>query len=91
MSIAEICNKIPFKDKGCHFIVGFFGTLILGFVIPIVWSIIIMAIIGVAKEIYDEMKSDGTGFSFMDIVATYLGIGLAFLIYVIYLSYVLNA
>ena len=72
--------KTKLFDKGLHFIVGFFGTLILTTFIPLLCSIIIMIIISIAKEVYDKYKTNPTGFSWLDLLADTIGVVLAIFI-----------
>ncbi len=73
------CSKIPLQDKGCHLITGFSITLIIGFVAyylgfdnHVVYGLIAGALVGAAKEAYNEYTYDGA--DFFDFFATIVGV-----------------
>lgn len=83
------CEKIPYKDKGCHAIVMFIITLIM--LIAITSSslvLVLAALISVAKELYD-LKIKKTKFDFKDIFADAIGIVFAVFVYGFYTLYIL--
>lgn len=73
MNIKKIsCQKIPFKDKGCHIIAGFFISLLTGLFLGPLGGFLIGAAFGVLKEVYDKLSGRGVA-DIKDIAATILG------------------
>lgn len=50
------CEHVPFKDKGCHFIVGFFIAAIFTLITTATIGLIAATFVGAAKEYYDYKK-----------------------------------
>ena len=65
------CNRVPLKDKGCHFLVGLLLAFGLAFIIGGLAAFGIAIVAGVAKEGYDQYKYRGA--DFFDLFATVLG------------------
>jgi len=64
--------RIPVPlDKQAHFVTGALGSLVLAVFIGI-WAIVIIALIGLAKEVYDAYNIGHTC-DFYDWLATTLG------------------
>jgi len=66
------CSKIPFKDKGCHFSVGFILSMFMIMIFNIGLILTLVGLIAVGKELFDKYIRK-TFFDLNDIVATLLG------------------
>ena len=66
------------QDKANHFIYGAAICLILSFVIPALYAMLVAVGVGIAKEIYDRVGQKGTP-DLMDALVTALG---AILVYI---------
>jgi len=66
------CEKVPYKDKGCHAIVGFLIGAVSAFFYQGILVIVPMLLAGLGKEMYDEFIKK-TSFDFMDFLATTIG------------------
>lgn len=66
--------NIP-SDKALHFIAGMLVVAFVATIIPCIdnWAIIFAIIVGIGKEIRDELVYGGEGFDCQDLVATVLG------------------
>jgi hypothetical protein len=72
-SIGFMCGKLPFKDKGCHFIAGaLVGVLTLIFPHFEYAPIILAFTIGFIKELVDKYIRK-TFFDVWDLIATGIG------------------
>lgn len=72
ITLAQICNKIPLKDKGCHFIAGMI-VVILGLVFATKGiAILALIIVAIGKEVYDRYRGK-TGFNYWDMFFTICG------------------
>lgn len=60
-------------DKYVHFIVCMILVQLISLLIPIVWSMIVVFILGLSKEIYDSKQKDDK-FDIKDLFADSLGI-----------------
>lgn len=75
----KIYNKIAnficsfSADKYVHFIVCMILVQLISLLIPIVWSMIVVFILGLFKEIYDSNQKDDK-FDIKDLLADSLGI-----------------
>ena len=65
------------EDKLYHIVAEFLITVAIGLFIGILAGIVVALFIGILKEVYD--KYFGSGFSWGDIVADLVGIGLGIL------------
>jgi len=80
------CNKIPFKDKGCHFLAGMLTSAMLCFNGLLIASAFASFIVGIAKEVFDKYIRK-TKFDIEDVLATGFG-GIFFTVsYVMYKGY----
>jgi len=73
------CGKVPFKDKGCHFVAGLIISFVCSFFLVSIIPFLIGAVAGLLKEIYDTIhhkKIDS-----FDIFATILGSAAGVFIY----------
>ena len=61
------------SDKYVHFIVCMILVQLIALFIPVLYSMLIVFIIGLSKEIFDSKQQDDT-FSFKDLFADILGI-----------------
>lgn len=61
------------SDKYIHFIVCMVLVQLIALFIPILYSMLIVFILGLGKEIFDSKQQDDT-FSFKDLFADILGI-----------------
>ena len=61
------------SDKYIHFIVCMILVQLIALFIPVLYSMLIVFIIGLSKEIFDSKQQDDT-FSFKDLFADILGI-----------------
>lgn len=68
--------KINLFDKILHFLINFFGIIVLVDYINIILAISIMAGVSILKEMYDKYKKNPTGFSWWDLLADFTGLGL---------------
>lgn len=66
------CNKIPAKDKGCHFIAGLFIATAVSLIVGPGAGIVSGVTAGIGKELYDKFIRK-TLFSFFDMFATIVG------------------
>jgi len=64
-------EKMLEEDKKQHFIYSFFILLACFLVMTLLWSVIVTALIGLAKEIWDHYY--GSGFCWWDLLANALG------------------
>ena len=69
-------------DKYVHFIVCMILVQLISLLIPIVWSMIVVFILGLSKEIYDSKQKDDK-FDIKDLFADSLGIIIEVLILMI--------
>lgn len=60
-------------DKYMHFIVCMIAVQLISLLIPIIWSMLIVFILGLSKEIYDSKQKDDK-FDIKDLLADSLGI-----------------
>lgn len=61
-------------DKLYHFLVGLLIAAILWGIYTSLWlSLLIVSVVGIAKEVYDCKKPNPTGFDFVDLLATIAG------------------
>ena len=60
-------------DKYMHFIVCMIAVQLISLLIPIIWSMLIVFILGLSKEIYDSRQKDDK-FDIKDLLADSLGI-----------------
>lgn len=65
------CNKIPMKDKGCHFIAGFIIAISVNWFFGPLYAILAGIFVGFAKEAYDKYSYDKA--DFFDLFATFIG------------------
>ena len=72
------CSNIPYNDKGCHFIVGFVITLIVGLIAyyvgvdyPQGYGVLAGVVAGVGKEAVDLYRYDK--FDYLDMFVTFIG------------------
>lgn len=73
-------------DKKAHALVNFAITVILSLLWCTLAAIITAVIVSLAKEVYDEYKTNATGFDMYDLVAD--GVGIIFgLLIVLTLQY----
>ena len=61
------------SDKYVHFIVCMILVQLIALFIPVLYSMLIVFILGLGKEIFDSKQQDDT-FSFKDLFADILGI-----------------
>jgi hypothetical protein len=73
-------KKFLKNDKILHIICCFAIVVIFGLVLNIVSGITIALIASFGKEVYDEVRPNGSGWSWDDILADLLGIVLGILI-----------
>lgn len=66
-----ICNKIPGKDKTCHFIGGFIIAIAVAYFLNPLYGLVAGVSVGVLKEAMDEYRYGGA--DFFDLFATILG------------------
>ena len=77
--MGKVYNKIAdflcsfTADKYMHFIVCMILVQLISLLVPVLYSMLIVFIIGLGKEIYDSKQQDDT-FSFKDLFADILGI-----------------
>ena len=77
--MGKVYNKIAnflcsfTSDKYVHFIVCMILVQLIALFIPVLYSMLIVFIIGLSKEIFDSKQQDDT-FSFKDLFADILGI-----------------
>ena len=75
----KIYNKIAnflcsfTSDRYVHFIVCMIAVQLISLLIPIIWSMLIVFILGLSKEIYDSKQKDDK-FDIKDLLADSLGI-----------------
>ena len=75
----KIYNKIAnflcsfTSDRYVHFIVCMILVQLVSLLIPIIWSMLIVFILGLSKEIYDSRQKDDK-FDIKDLLADSLGI-----------------
>ena len=75
----KIYNKIAnflcsfTSDRYVHFIVCMIAVQLISLLIPIIWSMLIVFILGLSKEIYDSKQIDDK-FDIKDLLADCLGI-----------------
>ena len=60
-------------DKYIHFIVCIILVQLISLLVPVLYSMLIVFIIGLGKEIFDSKQQDNT-FSFKDLFSDILGI-----------------
>lgn len=60
-------------DKYMHFIVCMIAVQLISLLIPIIWSMLIVFILGLSKEIYDSRQKDDK-FDIKDLLTDCLGI-----------------
>ena len=72
------CNKIPLKDRGCHFLVGVFVVLLVAYYSPLVGAFMAI-VLGGFKEVYDHRSYNGE--DYWDFFATVLGAVVGIFIY----------
>lgn len=73
-------KKFLKNDKILHMICCFAIVVIFGLVLNIVSGITLALIASFGKEVYDEVRPNGSGWSWDDILADLLGIVLGILI-----------
>ena len=84
----KIYNKIAnflcsfTSDRYVHFIVCMIAVQLISLLIPIIWSMLIVFILGLSKEIYDSKQKDDK-FDIKDLLADSLGIIIEGLILII--------
>lgn len=61
------------SDKYIHFIVCMIAVQLISLLIPVIWSMLIVFILGLSKEIYDSKQIDDK-FDIKDLFANSLGI-----------------
>lgn len=66
-----LCTKIPYGDKGCHFIAGFVITFVVSLFLDIVVGFLMGALIAAIKETIDYSK--GGKWDYIDFFATIFG------------------
>ena len=66
------CDKIPMKDKGCHFIVGFVLSMFMIMIFSVGVIFTVVGVIAVGKELFDKYIRK-TFIDVNDVVATILG------------------
>jgi glycopeptide antibiotics resistance protein len=68
-----MCDRIPFKDKGCHWLVGVLIGILALYYSPFEYDPIILAfLVGFIKELVDKYIRK-TVFDVYDLIATTLG------------------
>lgn len=60
-------------DTYMHFIVCMIAVQLISLLIPVIWSMLIVFILGLSKEIYDSKQKDDK-FDIKDLLADCLGI-----------------
>jgi len=80
------CNKIPFKDKGCHFIVGVIISAVFCLNGLLAIGLFVAFIIGISKELFDKYIRK-TFFDIKDVLATSLGSIFFTIAYIIFKGY----
>ena len=63
----------PKIDKVKHFVVSFAMMLIIQAMINVYVALIVTVCVGIAKEVYDGFRKNGSGFSFADLFYDYAG------------------
>jgi len=73
MTLGQICNMIPLKDKGCHFIAGMI-VVILGLVFATKGiSILALITVAIGKELIVDLWIRRTFFDYWDMFFTICG------------------
>ena len=77
------CSKIPYTDKGCHFIAGFIIAIVFTFTLNPLWGLVMGVVAGIIKEAYDEYRYGGGDFFdvFATVVGTFAGVVLSDIIW----------
>lgn len=69
------CRKIPYGDKGCHFLVGLVIAVVVSLYLNPLYGLVAGAVVGVLKEAWDEHSYGGGSFFdfFFTLGGTFLG------------------
>jgi len=71
-------------DKIQHLLGGFIICVVTGLLLPAWYGLCATILAGLAKEIYDHFRPNGTGFDIKDLAATCLGGVVGYLILIIF-------
>lgn len=72
--IQTLINRLKGTDKLLHFLVNLFSTIIFGLTLGIMFGISISVLLSIGKELYDQIRPNGTDWDWNDILADLVGI-----------------
>lgn len=72
--IKTLLSELPQTDKRRHLAVNLVIVMFLGGLVNPVIGVAIAVLLSVGKEVYDEYRPNGTGWSWNDLVADLIGI-----------------